>query len=121
MSCHWPPELALHSWIVFGESPPGDAQFNKLVVPSCRRRHGRLFPLDVISVCGGWDRSSGEALICGVDHLFAGDARSACFCSIVMEEKYRKKNRRMLIAILIFAIGFTVLIILWKLSIYQKS
>jgi hypothetical protein len=38
-----------------------------------------------------------------------------------MEEKYRKKNRRMLIAILIFAIGFTVLIILWKLSIYQKT
>jgi hypothetical protein len=38
-----------------------------------------------------------------------------------MEEKFRKKNRRMLVAILVFAIGFTVLIILWKLSIYQKS
>jgi hypothetical protein len=37
-----------------------------------------------------------------------------------MEEKYRKKNRRLLIAILVFAIGFTLLIILWKLSIYQK-
>lgn len=37
-----------------------------------------------------------------------------------MEENYRKKNRRLLIAILVFAIGFTVLIILWKLSIYQK-
>jgi hypothetical protein len=38
-----------------------------------------------------------------------------------MEEEYKKKNRRMLVAILVFAIGFTVLIILWKLSIYQKS
>jgi hypothetical protein len=38
-----------------------------------------------------------------------------------MEEKYRKKNRRLLIAIVVFAIGFTVLIILWKLSIYQKT
>jgi hypothetical protein len=38
-----------------------------------------------------------------------------------MEENYRKKNRRMLIAILVFAIGFTILIILWKLSIYQKT
>jgi hypothetical protein len=38
-----------------------------------------------------------------------------------MEEKFRKKNRRMLVAILVFAIGFTVLIILWKLSIYQKN
>ncbi len=37
-----------------------------------------------------------------------------------MEEDYRKKNRRLLIAILVFAIGFTLLIILWKLSIYQK-
>jgi hypothetical protein len=37
-----------------------------------------------------------------------------------MEEKNRKKNRRLLIAILVFAIGFTLLIILWKLSIYQK-
>ena len=37
-----------------------------------------------------------------------------------MEENYRKKNRRLLIAILVFAIGFTLLIILWKLSIYQK-
>ena len=38
-----------------------------------------------------------------------------------MEEEFRKKNRRMLIAILVFTIGFTVLIILWKLSIYQKG
>jgi hypothetical protein len=38
-----------------------------------------------------------------------------------MEEDFKKKNRRMLVAILVFAIGFTVLIILWKLSIYQKS
>jgi hypothetical protein len=38
-----------------------------------------------------------------------------------MEEKFRKKNRRMFVAILVFAIGFTVLIILWKLSIYQKG
>jgi hypothetical protein len=37
-----------------------------------------------------------------------------------MEENYRKKNRRLLIALLVFAIGFTLLIILWKLSIYQK-
>jgi hypothetical protein len=38
-----------------------------------------------------------------------------------MEEEFRKKNRRLLIAIIVFAIGFTVLIILWKLSIYQKT
>jgi hypothetical protein len=38
-----------------------------------------------------------------------------------MDEDYRKKNRRLLIAIIVFAIGFTLLIILWKLSIYQKT
>jgi hypothetical protein len=38
-----------------------------------------------------------------------------------MEEELRKKNRRLLVAIIVFAIGFTVLIILWKLSIYQKT
>jgi hypothetical protein len=38
-----------------------------------------------------------------------------------MEEDFKKKNRRLFIAILVFAIGFTVLIIIWKLSIYQKS
>jgi hypothetical protein len=38
-----------------------------------------------------------------------------------MDEELRKKNRRMLIVIIVFAIGFTVLIILWKLSIYQKT
>jgi hypothetical protein len=38
-----------------------------------------------------------------------------------MEEEYRKKNRRLLIALIVFAIGFTVVIILWKLSIYQKN
>jgi hypothetical protein len=37
-----------------------------------------------------------------------------------MEEDYKKKNRRLLIAMIIFAVGFTVIIILWKLSIYQK-
>jgi hypothetical protein len=37
-----------------------------------------------------------------------------------MQEEYRKKNRRLLIAFILFAVGFTVLIILWKLSIYQK-
>ncbi len=38
-----------------------------------------------------------------------------------MVDEFRKKNRRLLIAIIVFAIGFTVLIILWKLSIYQKT
>ena len=37
-----------------------------------------------------------------------------------MQEKYRKKNRRLLIVFIIFAVGFTLAIILWKLSIYQK-
>jgi hypothetical protein len=37
-----------------------------------------------------------------------------------MQEEYRKKNRRLLIVFIVFAVGFTVLIILWKLSIYQK-
>jgi hypothetical protein len=37
-----------------------------------------------------------------------------------MQEDYKKKNRRLFIAFVVFAIGFTVLIILWKLSIYQK-
>jgi hypothetical protein len=37
-----------------------------------------------------------------------------------MQEDYRKKNRRLLIVFILFAVGFTVLIILWKLSIYQK-
>jgi hypothetical protein len=38
-----------------------------------------------------------------------------------MDEKIRKSNRRLLIAIIIFALGFTLLVILWKLSIYQKT
>jgi hypothetical protein len=38
-----------------------------------------------------------------------------------MDEEFRKKNRRLLIAIIIFAVGFTLLVILWKLSIYQKT
>jgi hypothetical protein len=37
-----------------------------------------------------------------------------------MLEEYRKKNRRLLIVFIVFAVGFTLLIILWKLSIYQK-
>jgi hypothetical protein len=37
-----------------------------------------------------------------------------------MDENLRKRNRRMLLAIVIFAIGLTVAVILWKLSIYQK-
>ena len=38
-----------------------------------------------------------------------------------MDEDFRKKNRRMAIAIILFAVGLTVLIILWKLSIYNKN
>jgi hypothetical protein len=38
-----------------------------------------------------------------------------------MDEEFRKKNRRLLIAIILFAIGLTILVILWKLSIYQKT
>lgn len=38
-----------------------------------------------------------------------------------MDEEYRKKNRRLLIAMIVFAVVFTLLIILWKLSIYQKT
>jgi hypothetical protein len=38
-----------------------------------------------------------------------------------MDEELRKKNRRILIAIIAFAVGLTLLIILWKLSIYQKT
>jgi hypothetical protein len=38
-----------------------------------------------------------------------------------MNDELRKNNRRLLIAIIIFAVGLTLLIILWKLSIYQKT
>jgi hypothetical protein len=38
-----------------------------------------------------------------------------------MDDEFRKKNRRLLIAIILFAIGLTLLVILWKLSIYQKT
>ncbi len=38
-----------------------------------------------------------------------------------MDQDFRKKNRRLAIAIVVFAVGLTVLIILWKLSIYQKT
>jgi hypothetical protein len=38
-----------------------------------------------------------------------------------MNEEFRKNNRRLLIAIIIFAVGLTLLVILWKLSIYQKT
>jgi len=38
-----------------------------------------------------------------------------------MDDEFRKKNRRLLIAIILFAIGLALLVILWKLSIYQKT
>jgi hypothetical protein len=37
-----------------------------------------------------------------------------------MDEELRKKNRRLWIALVAFAILLTLLVILWKLSIYQK-
>jgi cytochrome c1 len=37
-----------------------------------------------------------------------------------MDEDSRKRNRRLGIILILFAIGLTILIILWKLSIYQK-
>jgi hypothetical protein len=37
-----------------------------------------------------------------------------------MDENLRKKNRRLLIAIIIFALALCAIVILWKLSIYQK-
>jgi hypothetical protein len=38
-----------------------------------------------------------------------------------MDEDFRKKNRRLAIVLVAFAVGLTILIILWKLSIYQKT
>ena len=37
-----------------------------------------------------------------------------------MDEDFRKKNRRLAIVLVAFAVGLTILIILWKLSIYQR-
>jgi hypothetical protein len=37
-----------------------------------------------------------------------------------MDEELRRKNRRLWIALVVFAILLTLLVILWKLSIYQK-
>jgi len=37
-----------------------------------------------------------------------------------MDEKLRKKNRCLLIGMIIFALLLTLIVILWKLSIYQK-
>jgi hypothetical protein len=37
-----------------------------------------------------------------------------------MDENLRKKNRWLLIAIIIFALALGAIVILWKLSIYQK-
>ena len=38
-----------------------------------------------------------------------------------MDEELRKRHRRMLIALLIFAVLLTILVLVWKLSIYQKA
>jgi hypothetical protein len=38
-----------------------------------------------------------------------------------MDEDFRKKNRRLAIVLVAFAVGLTILIILWKLSIYQRT
>jgi DNA-binding transcriptional regulator of glucitol operon len=37
-----------------------------------------------------------------------------------MDEELRRKNRRLWIALVVFAILLTLLVIFWKLSIYQK-
>src|ERR1700676_1641198 len=120
MSSDRTPEPALHAGIALGESSPREVEFDQLVVsPGCSR-HGRVFPLDVLPICYRGNRRGSKAFVRGFNYLFAGNPRSACFCPIVMEEDYKKKNRRLLIAMIIFAVGFTVIIILWKLSIYQK-
>jgi hypothetical protein len=38
-----------------------------------------------------------------------------------MDEDFRKKNLRLAIVLVAFAVGLTILIILWKLSIYQRT
>jgi hypothetical protein len=38
-----------------------------------------------------------------------------------MDEELRKRNRRMLIALVVFAILLTLLVFAWKLFIYQKA
>jgi hypothetical protein len=38
-----------------------------------------------------------------------------------MDEELRKRNRRMLIALLIFAVLLTLLVLVWKLSIYHQA
>jgi len=38
-----------------------------------------------------------------------------------MDEDLRKRNRRMLIALLTFAVLLTLLVLAWKLSIYHKA
>jgi len=37
-----------------------------------------------------------------------------------MDKELRKKNRYLLIGMIIFALLLTLIVILWKLSIYQK-
>ena len=37
-----------------------------------------------------------------------------------MDEDFKRKNRRLVIVLVAFAVGLTILIILWKLSIYQR-
>src|ERR1700733_12324054 len=118
MPGHRPSEPALYHGVALRQFSAGDAELDKSVVSSCCRRYGWLLPLVAISVCHCWNRSSGQALVCRVDYLFTGDARSARFRPTVMQEDYRKKNRRLLIIFIVFAVGFTVAIILWKLSIY---
>src|ERR1700676_5426811 len=109
MSRDRPAERALPDGFAFGGLSPGHAELDQLVVSSRCRRHGRLLPLDVLSICARRDRSSSQALIYRIDYLFAGDARSAGLRQIVMQEEYRKKNRRLLIVFIVFAVGFTVL------------
>jgi uncharacterized membrane protein YccC len=38
-----------------------------------------------------------------------------------MDEDFRKKNRRLAIVLIAFAVALTIVIILWKLSIYHKT
>jgi hypothetical protein len=82
--------------------------------------HGRVLYLDVVSIRDCRVRTSGSTVVRCFDYLSTGDIGRTCIHPIVMDENLRKKNRRLLIAIIIFALALCAIVILWKLSIYQK-
>src|SRR6516225_3224923 len=117
----WTSGVALHHGTDHSKPVPDHVADHERLVSALRAADRHLTLPGGASLCPLREPSRGARTLCRFNCVSARNSGGAGRNPLLMDEDLHRKNKRIVIALLVFAFLLALLVIAWKLSIYQKT